>query len=175
MPALTVKQPWAGLIASGQKTIENRSLPIKFRGLLAIHAGKATCPGLSATDLDRLQREHLASSGQLPPTDRRSGFVALVQLVDCVDVETALRLRPDQEEFISGPWCWLLDQAVPTWVPYSRGQLGLWVPKRAEVPLWLWELLHPQLLTERPGPWGWSPELAVGVPSPATVDRELSN
>ena len=147
MTALTVKQPWAGLIASAQKTIENRSWPTKFRGFLAIHAGKATCPGLSATDLDRLQREHLARSGHLPPTDRRAGFVALVQLIDCVDVETARRLRPDQEEFISGPWCWLLDQAVPTWVPYSRGQLGLWVPKRAEVPSWLWEFLHPQLLT----------------------------
>jgi hypothetical protein len=147
MPALTVKQPWAGLIASGQKTIENRSWPTKFRGHLAIHAGKATCPGLSATDLDRLNRQHLASSGQLPPTDRRGGFVALVSVVDCVDVETARRLRPNQEEFISGPWCWLLDQAVPTWVPYSRGQLGLWVPKRAEVPFWLWHFLHPQPLT----------------------------
>lgn len=147
MTALTVKQPWAGLIASGQKTIENRSWPTKFRGWLAIHAGQKTCPSLKATDLDRLQREHLASSGELPPTDRRGGFVALVKVVDCVDIHTAHRLRPDQEEFISGCWCWLLEQATPIWVPYKRGQLGLWSPKRAEVPSWLWEFQHPQPLT----------------------------
>jgi hypothetical protein len=147
MPALTVKQPWAGLIASGQKTIENRSRRTNFRGLLTIHAGKGICPNLGAADLDRLHREHFASSGQLPPTDRRGGFVALVQVVDCVDVETARRLRPDQEEFISGPWCWLLDQAMPIWVPYSRGQLGLWVPKQAEVPYWLWGFQKPEPLT----------------------------
>lgn len=37
--ALTVQQPWAGAIAVGAKTTENRSTLWKHRGILAIHAG----------------------------------------------------------------------------------------------------------------------------------------
>lgn len=41
MKALTIRQPWASLIAHGVKTIETRSWSTKYRGPLAIHAGKA--------------------------------------------------------------------------------------------------------------------------------------
>lgn len=40
MKALTLHQPWASLIALGVKTIETRSWSTKYRGPLAIHAGK---------------------------------------------------------------------------------------------------------------------------------------
>ena len=46
MKALTIRQPWASLIAAGVKTIETRSWSTKYRGPLAIHAGKATPDGL---------------------------------------------------------------------------------------------------------------------------------
>ena len=39
MKALTVRQPWASLIADGRKTIEVRSWHTNYRGALAIHAG----------------------------------------------------------------------------------------------------------------------------------------
>lgn len=38
---LTVRQPWASLIALGHKRIEVRSRATNFRGWVAIHAGKA--------------------------------------------------------------------------------------------------------------------------------------
>jgi ASCH domain len=38
MKALTVRQPWASQIIAGEKTIEWRACPIRFRGWLAIHA-----------------------------------------------------------------------------------------------------------------------------------------
>lgn len=38
---LTVRQPWASLIAFGYKRIEVRSRPTSFRGWVAIHAAKA--------------------------------------------------------------------------------------------------------------------------------------
>lgn len=41
MKALTIRQPWASLIAAGVKTIETRSWSTKYRGPLAIHAGKS--------------------------------------------------------------------------------------------------------------------------------------
>lgn len=40
MKAITIRQPWASLIAAGVKTIETRSWSTKYRGPLAIHAGK---------------------------------------------------------------------------------------------------------------------------------------
>ena len=40
MKALTVKQPWAHLIAAGAKRWETRSWSTNYRGLLAIHASK---------------------------------------------------------------------------------------------------------------------------------------
>jgi hypothetical protein len=40
---LTIRQPWASLIAVGAKTIETRPFSTKYRGPLAIHAG-ATRP-----------------------------------------------------------------------------------------------------------------------------------
>jgi hypothetical protein len=40
MKALTIRQPWASLVATGVKTIETRSWSTKYRGPLAIHAGK---------------------------------------------------------------------------------------------------------------------------------------
>jgi hypothetical protein len=39
--ALSIRQPWAWLIANGYKTIENRSWSTKFRGEFFIHASKA--------------------------------------------------------------------------------------------------------------------------------------
>lgn len=44
--ALSVRQPWASLIASGQKTIEVRSWPTSHRGKLLICASKRPHRGL---------------------------------------------------------------------------------------------------------------------------------
>lgn len=41
MKALSVRQPWATLIAQGKKTIEIRSWPTRHRGPLAIVASKS--------------------------------------------------------------------------------------------------------------------------------------
>lgn len=41
MKALTIRQPWASLVALGVKTILTRSWSTRYRGPLAIHAGKA--------------------------------------------------------------------------------------------------------------------------------------
>ncbi|RZJ91586.1 MAG: ASCH domain-containing protein, partial [Chryseobacterium sp.] len=38
MKSLSIKQPWASLIASGIKDIENRTWATKYRGRIYIHA-----------------------------------------------------------------------------------------------------------------------------------------
>lgn len=40
MKALSVKQPWASMIAEGKKTIETRTWPTKYRGDILICASK---------------------------------------------------------------------------------------------------------------------------------------
>lgn len=46
MMTLSVRQPWASLIAWGDKTIEHRSWETPYRGPLLIHAsGRPICAG----------------------------------------------------------------------------------------------------------------------------------
>ena len=40
MKMLSIRQPWASLIASGAKGIENRSWPTRYRGPILIHASQ---------------------------------------------------------------------------------------------------------------------------------------
>jgi len=53
MKALTVRQPWAQAIAEGLKTVEVRSRPIRYRGLLAIHATGCTGRAADTSASDR--------------------------------------------------------------------------------------------------------------------------
>ncbi len=50
MRALTILQPWAEMIARGVKRVENRTWRTKYRGEIAIHAGKGMT-GLDSEDL----------------------------------------------------------------------------------------------------------------------------
>jgi len=45
IPTLTLKQPWATLVAEGVKTWETRSARTAHRGRILIHAGKGIHPG----------------------------------------------------------------------------------------------------------------------------------
>jgi len=125
--ALTISQPYASLIAIGQKWVENRRWETKYRGLLAIHAGKGT------QYLDRVQLAEY-------PT----GVLAVCKLVGCVRIDR-LRLMaevrpkiqmPDTDRYWSeiyrhkhteGPWCWVLSGVARLRVPCPcRGAQGLW-------------------------------------------------
>lgn len=90
MKAITIHQPWASLIACGAKKIETRSWATKYRGPIAIHAGK----GWPAT---------LKQGGRLPEEIHtaliwKGGFskfadlplgavIAIADLVDCLQVQ----------------------------------------------------------------------------------------
>jgi hypothetical protein len=83
---LTVKNPWAALIAKGVKDVENRTWHTEYRGPLAIHAGLSydetahqdPVAGAAFTDDDRVRR---LKRQELP-----SG--AIVALVDLWDVHS---------------------------------------------------------------------------------------
>ena len=75
MKALSVRQPWAGLIASGRKKIELRSWATPYRGPLAIHAG-LTVDRPAALELKLGESE----------CEPRGCVLAVVDLVACREV-----------------------------------------------------------------------------------------
>lgn len=86
MKALTVRQPWAWAIACAGKTVENRSWPTDYRGLLAIHAGKKPEPidpygSSQEAELHKHIRDVEWSSASEKAFCARGAIVAVVDLV----------------------------------------------------------------------------------------------
>lgn len=108
MRALTIWQPWASLIAKGDKRIENRDYP-PFSTIvgerIAIHAGKQWDHRSLATD----------GGADLP----RGAVVATAVLVGHV--------TESDDAFFCGPFGWLLEdiRKVDPPVP-CRGYQGAW-------------------------------------------------
>jgi hypothetical protein len=130
MKALTISQPFASLIADGEKWIENRSWFTKYRGQLAIHAGVGT---------QYLTKSELADY----PT---SCIVAVCYLVSCVTLEHMQKLESRYlrsavfqktgrtvEEILGhkhteGPVLWILKDVRKLEHPIPcKGRQGLWV------------------------------------------------
>lgn len=121
MRALTVCQPYAHLIAIGQKRVENRRWPTRYQGLLAIHAGKSR---QWWTDEYGLAQDEVAWGA----------IVAVVRLVDCLSIRairdgfTRFKWVRDYEHTI-GPFCWVLNEFRRLARPIPcDGRQGLWTP-----------------------------------------------
>lgn len=113
MKALTICQPYADMIARGEKWIENRTWPTAYRGHLAIHAGKSK---------DWLDEHDMAQR----PSMAFGAVVALARLSGCCRVEDLLESVKD-DPHAEGPWCWILSDIVPFPTPIpARGAQGLW-------------------------------------------------
>lgn len=79
MKVLTIKQPFASLIASGLKEYEFRSWKTIYRGELLIHAGKS----IDKEAMIRFESYNL---------DYPVGcIIAKVQLTDCIEVDNSFR------------------------------------------------------------------------------------
>ena len=74
MKVITIKQPWASLIASGIKEYEFRSWKTNYRGKLLIHAGNGV-----DKDIDKFKDLNL----EYP----KKRIVALVELIDCLKLD----------------------------------------------------------------------------------------
>jgi hypothetical protein len=108
MKALTVRQPWAALIASGRKTIELRTWRTHYRGPLVI-VSAASRVAWGAVDL--------------APPGPRGCTVALVDLVDVRDA------HPDDVAGAlvvpRGGFAWVLANARPLQPVKVKGKLSL--------------------------------------------------
>lgn len=115
---LSVRQPWASLIVSGMKDIENRDWTTHYRGLLLIHAGSRFDPYAFDWILPQLTPDE-RKVFSLKRADYPLG--ALVGIVRFTDVLTSSESR-----WFTGPYGWQFTQARPLPEPIPlKGQLGL--------------------------------------------------
>lgn len=101
MKAISIKQPWANLIASGQKTIETREWSTSYRGQI------------------------LLVSSKIPKIEPAGFAVAVADLVDC-RVMTKADEDAAQCSIYPNAFAWVL-QNVRAIEPFPvKGQLGLY-------------------------------------------------
>jgi ASCH domain len=109
MKVLTVRQPWASLIVTGIKDVENRSWRTNYRGHLGVHAA------------GRIDKDGLEEWGHLVDDEPPIGaLIGSVTLVDCIENSRSKWAVP-------GAWHWVL--ADPRELARPRpmlGRLGLW-------------------------------------------------
>lgn len=111
LKALTIQQPWAQLIVTGHKTIENRTWKTEYRGPLYIHAGKRMYD-MPTAEIVRLC-DLMGKTNILQ-------FGAIIGRVDLVDIVTR-----SNDPFFCGPYGWVLrNPEILTPVP-MRGQMRL--------------------------------------------------
>lgn len=144
MKAITIIQPWATLIAIGEKLFETRSWETKYRGPLAIHAGKkidkAACR--EPFIVDALHRHGYVMFDELPTgvilatcnltacwaigSDYQSGMPVLFNGPD----GSTKAVSQKEEKFgfyTDGHRAWELTEVKQLLQPIpAKGQLSLW-------------------------------------------------
>jgi hypothetical protein len=139
MKALSIKQPWASLIAHGIKDIENRTWRTKFRGRIYIHASAPKKFNVQMSD----EQTTLALPVLQSAFDGKMPFGAIigeVDIIECVlnhdsiwaeqmafDVcpETGIHILRRNQKYI---WNWVLANPLLYDQPIEnvKGSLSLW-------------------------------------------------
>jgi len=130
MKAITIKQPWATLIVMSAKKFETRSWQTKYRGQIAIHAGK-TVDKEACSDF-YIQRT-LKENGMETYEDLPTGVVlAMAQLTTCHKVtldfaHQLVKLEKEFGDYTAGRYAWELNNVQLLSKPIqAKGQLSLW-------------------------------------------------
>jgi len=145
LKVITIMQPFATLIALGEKHFETRCWPTKYRGDLLIHAGKGI-QYMHLCELDSfgciLEKHGYTTRDKLP----LGLIIAKVNLADCLKVKestldfgigiTKAVLEDDTEiignelkfgDYTKGRYAWKLDDTEMLKEPIPvKGQQRLW-------------------------------------------------
>ncbi len=81
MKTITLKQPWASLVANGYKKYEFRSWKTKYRGDILIHAGK----GIDKDAIEKVTGLNL----EYPS----SKILAIVTIEDCIQLDKEINKK----------------------------------------------------------------------------------
>ena len=123
MKALSIRQPWAWLIANGHKDVENRDWPTRFRGKFLIHAAKGMTRDeyYFCDDFIRGLNVTLPSMSEL----ERGGIVGVAEIIDCV-------AESDSPWFMGTHGFVIRNAKILPFRP-CKGALGFFTPTTSEV------------------------------------------
>lgn len=135
LKTLSIRQPWAWLIAHGYKDVENRSWPTKVRGEFLIHAGLSF-------DKEGYAWVHNAFPKipmPLPSEFERGGIVGRAELMDCI-APGSEQAKGLMSQWYFGDYAFLVPHAKPIPFLQKKGKLGFFettirAQEEAETPL----------------------------------------
>lgn len=110
--AISVRQPWAFLLATGRKPVENRTWKTNYRGEIYIHA---------SLRFEQEAREQLIRDGKIPPVHESlyttGGIIGKAEIVDCVEEMDSY--------WFTGPYGFVLANAELMPFQPLKGKLGI--------------------------------------------------
>ena len=150
MKALSLFQPWAALVAAGQKKIETRSWSTQYRGALAIHVSgriPAECKHLIGPGCEPFASalkgvlwdwpEGSMCAQQLPENYHLGCVIAVGRLVRCELIGLNYPASLNElsfGDFRIGRYAWILEDVRALETPVQvKGSLGLWEWAAAEI------------------------------------------
>lgn len=125
---LTVRQPYASLLVSGIKDVENRSRRTNYRGTVLIHAGakwheimEQLPTKIWLLGSTPIEQQIVKVAGVVARSDLFGCIVGSVEIVDCVQDSPS-------EWAERGRWHWICRNAKVFSEPIRnvKGRLGLW-------------------------------------------------
>ena len=126
MKVISIKEPFATLIANGMKKIETRSWKTNYRGEIFIHAsGKS------------LAKEFLTNDyvvDLIKDMDMNYGnIICRCNLVDCIYMDEEfieyIKQNPTEYnvgEYKLGRYAWIMEDIEPIYPIPAKGQLNIW-------------------------------------------------
>jgi hypothetical protein len=135
MKALSIKQPWASLIAHGIKDIENRTWKTHFRGRIYIHASAKDLGSFFANlNPEQLQEVELklhrvrVGNKDYYPNRPVSAIIGEVDIVDCVMNHESIWAEKEMDLTQKPIYNWVLANPVLYDKPILnvKGKLSFW-------------------------------------------------
>ncbi len=136
MKVLSIRQPWASLIAHGIKDIENRTWRTYFRGRIYIHASAVSAGNELQTLLTPSQYRAIPDSlqpGFLIGSWQKSAIIGEVDIIDCVINHESIWAEnnkglPEDGIIIKPIYNWVLANPVLYDAPILnvKGKLSFW-------------------------------------------------
>lgn len=139
MKALTLWQPWASLVALGEKRVETRCWSTKYRGPIAIHAAAKTPAFLGASrhteqfitelaDVLNVRTSHVLSEVEKLP---RAAVLCIVELRSIEETWRSREILCEREKIFGnyddGRYAWFLEMAEKFEAPVpAKGNRLLW-------------------------------------------------
>lgn len=121
MKALTLKQPWATLVAEGIKQIEFRSWKTNYRGKILIHAGVG------------VDKEAMIQFKELNLSYPTGCIVAETSIIDCVELDEQMNNDIISQNNIAygtkyrEGYAWILSDTKKIYSDkVLKGKLGIW-------------------------------------------------